>query len=492
MQRYTVGANLNGGLSERPIFEGTESTSFPPRSHLRDIDDAEISIFNKGGDQEEKKKTSTVTLNLDRITDRCDVSMVSRLPFVSSDHETPTASSEASRNNQSSVLSIPPGSVSVSTKDLPLDEKRRGSSIKWLFGARCPCSGKKSVQVEEKLSNPKSPFHSNCDSNSSLNPKKQSYRAEEGALNRGVPKEKAAKLIEKNMMIDERRELKSVTGNHLSSDSSLVLQENHSSSSECGGPEVVSQGRAITDGGSFSFPILNPPPRESLEIFKPTDELVERKSTELQRRILMSFTGEIDQQSFTFPASPSPKTRAATATDDDVASDTSSDLFEIESFSTQTTMYPLNRRKDSFDKFLSSNDGRGILGNDNGKLQFRRGRSLDGTMNASSITPTECYELSKVSIDWNVATAEGFDRGSDTDFSTTMVAASEYENVRFIIQKESEKDGNGGGAVTNIRRKVNGLLNCRCEKAVSTVGPHPPVKPGPDHQCHCASAFGTQ
>ncbi|XP_043693055.1 protein PHYTOCHROME KINASE SUBSTRATE 4-like [Telopea speciosissima] len=559
MQRYTVTANLNGGLPQRPIFEGTEHslpyTSFPPKSHLRDIsfssstrpggpklpaeecfgpgiDDTEISIFdaqryfNEGRDHKEKKQASTVTVNLDKITDRCDLSSVSRLSSVSSVdgygrkhrtrsfHATPTASSEASWNSQSGLLSIPPGSIAVSMRDLPSDGKRRGSSTKWLtFATRCPCSGKKSVQVEEKFSNPKNPFYSNCSSNTSLNPKKQSSKSGEVALNR-VTKEKSKELasnekekvmFDKNMIIiDERRELKVLPGNH--------------SSSESGGcHRVISPGRSITEGGAaFSFPVLNPPapakllqnrgkptiqleehsPRESLEVFRPPiDEPVERRTTELQRRLLMSFSGETAED-FTFPASPCPKTRAI-ITDEDVASDTSSDLFEIESFSTQTTMHPLYRssQRDSFDELLSSNDGKRILGNGKGMLQFRR--SLDGTM-TTSIAPTECYEPSEVSIDWSVTTAEGFDRGSVTNFSTTTTmtttaAVSEYENVRFIIQKEFDKvanngDGGGGDAVINIRRKGNGLLSCISEKAVSTVGPHPAVKQEPDHQRRHADA----
>ncbi|XP_043719444.1 protein PHYTOCHROME KINASE SUBSTRATE 4-like isoform X2 [Telopea speciosissima] len=523
MEKFTVTETFNGGLSQRPIFEQNEPsplpyTSFPPNSHLRDtsfssftrpgepklvpeerfrrqIDDTEISIFdaekyfNEGRDQKEKKQTSTVTVNLDRIPDRrSSLSTVSRLSSSISSvdgygrnyksgsfHATPTASSEASWNSQSGLLSIPPGSsIAVSMRNLPLDGKRRGISSKWFFGTRCPCSGKKSVQVDEKLSNPKNPFHSNGSSNRSFNPKKQSSKSGEVAPADRVAKEKA-KVFDKNIIIDERTELKSVSGNHLSSPES--------------GHRIVSSnsaGRLVTEGGGgFSFPILNPPvledppSRESLEVFQPSEESVVRKSTELQRQMLMSFAGNSESQSFTFPASP--KTRA-TIGDDDVASDTSSDLFEIESFSTQTTMYPLyHHQREAFDEF-SSNDGTRILGHGNGMLQFRR--SIDGTM-TPSIAPTEFYEPSEISVDWSVTTAEGFDRRSVTNFST---ATSEYEDFRFKVQKESEKIiANGGGGASNIRRKGNGLLSCRCEKAVN-VGPHP-VKQLPD-QCR-AGGVGT-
>ncbi|KAJ6305322.1 hypothetical protein OIU78_020789 [Salix suchowensis] len=85
-----------------------------------------------------------------------------------------------------------------------------------------------------------------------------------------------------------------------------------------------------------------------------------------------------------------------------------------------------------------------------------------------SIAPTECYEPSEASIDWSVTTAEGFDRGSVTNFS---VSASEADETTMMRGREYGKNSGGGGGK---KRGGNGglLMSCRCEKAVS-VGPHP-------------------
>ncbi|OVA03311.1 hypothetical protein BVC80_7853g8 [Macleaya cordata] len=553
MERFTVvAATTNGSLSQRPIFKGN---SIPPKPQLRDasfsaylrpeepkpdrigrncrgIDDSEISIFeaeryfNEIQDQKENKKASSVSLNLARIIDRCDIPTIPRLSSVSSVdgygrnyrtgsfHATPTASSEASWNSQSGLLSNPPGSIAVSMKNLGLDEKKKkgspsstsssSSSTKWFFGRKCPCSGKKSVQVDEKFSEPKTPVFNlnNSSPNSSLNPKKQNFVAGEAVL------VKATMDFDKKLGIDERPKLmKSLTGTNWVKeqevatvrDSAGFSPENHFPTEI--GRRVVPSGRSFTTdtGGAFSFPILNPPaaatkvllnggkpvvsqledpPRESLEVFRPTDESTVRKSTDLQRRVLMSFPEDSDRRSFTFPASP--KIRP---TDDDVVSDASSDLFEIESFSTQSTMYPMYRRRDSLDE-ISSFEGRRYGGSGGGFTHFRR--SLDETT-TPSIAPTECYEPSEVSIDWSVTTAEGFDRGSITNFS--IAAGSDYEDVRFM-NHDTKKVTMSNGTGTTSKRKGNGLLSCRCEKAVS-VGPHP-VKSVPAEQRHVSGQFAIE
>ncbi|URE12665.1 protein PHYTOCHROME KINASE SUBSTRATE [Musa troglodytarum] len=154
----------------------------------------------------------------------------------------------------------------------------------------------------------------------------------------------------------------------------------------------------------FSFPVLNPsslnnlaeePPRESLEDFRPTRHTA------------------VNHRSFTNPAIPNPPP------DDDVASDTSSDLFEIESFSTQTTY----RRSDSLD----SRD------------------HLRGGLEAEAPPPSNAP--GEASVEWSVTTAEGFDRRS--------------------VREERERCAATGG-----RRRCSGLLRCRSEEAVS-VGPIP-------------------
>lgn len=181
-------------------------------------------------------------------------------------------------------------------------------------------------------------------------------------------------------------------------------------------------------------PPLEDPPRHSLEVFRPADDPIPTKSiSDLHRR-----------QSFT-------------VIDDDMASDASSDLFEIESFSTQTTSYAMcPNLRDSLDD-ASSFNARRLAATNGGSLYCRR--SLDDPR-TPSVAATECYEPSEASIDWSVTTAEGFDRGSVTNFS---VSASEVDEMTMM---------RGGGA--GKKRGGNGglLMSCRCEKAVS-VGPHP-------------------
>lgn len=487
MERSTMIKSLNGNLSQEPISHLMDHSlpyiSFPKQTTLRDAsfssylkpddpnqgDDAEISIFdaqkyfNESNVSEAKVSTRVSPVNvisLERISERSDLLAVPRFSSASSVdgfarnyrarsfNATPTASSEASWNSQTGLLSNPPGTIAVSMRNPSFDhDKKRGPAPapKWLFGRKCPCSGKKSVQVEEKLS----VSVSESKTPPRLYNKKQSHKSIEIAMD--------------TSNWSERREVISKTTHRISADNRFPnLGSGH---------RVLASGRHYSDSTTgFTFPILKQskphpikithpsledPPRESLEIFQPSDETsVSRKSTELQNRMLVS------RQSFTFPASPS-RTRI---TEDDVASDASSDLFEIESFSTQSTLYPMYHRRDSLDEASSFNARRLTATNINGGLMYNCRRSLDEPV-TPSIAATECYEPSEASIDWSVTTAEGFDKGSVTNFSIT---ASEIDDMAMVRQ---ENGGNGSGG--NGKKKLgNGLLSCRCEKAVS-VGPNP-------------------
>ncbi|KAK9291050.1 hypothetical protein L1049_009234 [Liquidambar formosana] len=518
MERITVMKSINGSLSQQPIFDMMEPslrcTSFTQKSNLRDasfsaylkreepnpdaqehvgctVDDCEISIFdaqkyfNESNEQKQGSKiVSPVHVNLDGIPEQSDLSAAPRLSTVSSVdgysrnyrarsfHATPTASSEASWNSQTGLLSNPPGSLKVSLRNLPTSDgnKRGSSSSRWFFGRKCPCSGKKSVQVEEKFSEQKTPVRFTHINNSNVS-KRQTPRSVE---NISVVEKAPNKMLEKSLGVtrdwaEGRREA-------IPNSQRFSLQDERSPSNL--GQRVLASGRSFSDGNGFSFPILNPsspmnlglnilppatvsppsedPPRDSLEVFQPPcDESIPRKSAELLR--------QRDRRNFTFPASP--KSRMTTGTDDDVASDASSDLFEIESFSTQTTSYPMYHRRDSLDED-SGYSARRLVANSGSALYC--GRSLDEPR-TPSIAPTECYEPSEASIDWSVTTAEGFDRASVTNFSVT---ASEADEVIMIRHELGNRGGIGGGDVGGSKRRGNGLLSCRCEKAVS-VGPHP-------------------
>ncbi|KAF5750349.1 hypothetical protein HS088_TW03G00685 [Tripterygium wilfordii] len=469
MERSTtvVTKTLNG---RKPILAPMEPgflpyITFPQKTNIRDasfssylqteepnqaVDDSEISIFdaqeyfneNNVNDPKPTKKVSPINgVNLKRSPE---VPRLSSAPSsvdgyrnyrVRSFNATPTASSEASWNSQTGLLSNPPGAIAVSIRNPPSTDKKTGSSAKWIFRRKCPCSGKKSVQVEEHI-NPSEPkitiprLKETCTSK----PRTDSPIENSALRILGAPR---------------REDIPSVR---------RISAENHFASNLTKHERILPSGRAFNDGGSgFTFPILShqklvlngsdtppldqDPPRESLEVFRPKDELV---ST--------TVSGIITRRSFTFPTSP--KSRMV-PTDDDMASDASSDLFEIESFSTQTTSYPTCTRRDSLEDASTFNLRSRFL---------QLHRSLDEPM-TPSLAPTECYEPSEVSIDWSVTTAEGFDKASVTNFSVT---ASEAEEMTW-----RERNSGGGG-----KKKAGGLLSCRCEKAVN-VGPHP-VKCGPN------------
>lgn len=364
---------------------------------------------------------------------------------------TPTASSEASWNSQTGLLQNPPGAVAISMRNPATEEKERGgrTSNKWqLFGRKCPCSGKKSVQVEEKASS------SSSVASVSAEPKTPAARLYNDNSNN---KRQIQKSLE--IPVDESFQSEEIITNIR-----RISAENRFTGLGQQRVNIVAPGRPYTDATpGFTFPILNQtspmklvlnnaplledPPRESLEIFQPPSDqetAVSRNST---------------RRSFTFPASPS---RTRMTTDDDVASDASSDLFEIESFSTQTTTYPMYH---SLDEAASYNARRLAAANGNNNLMYCTRGSPDEPV-TPSIAATECYEPSEASIDWSVTTAEGFDRGSVTNYS---VAASEVDDV--AVTRHVGGGGGGGGS----KKKGNGgmLLSCRCEKAVSVVGPNP-------------------
>ncbi|OMP09263.1 hypothetical protein COLO4_05647 [Corchorus olitorius] len=392
---------------------------------------------------------------------------------VGSFHATPTASSEASWNSQTGLLSNPPGAIAVSMTcknrtNIDHDKKKgagagagagsgsgsgSGSSgsgkpkikCKWLnWGRRCPCScsGKKSVQVDPKTT----------------------------PTSISILKNHKLKL---DLELEDHKSTIPLPCNQYPLPKprpNLMMINNNASASAAAG---------------FTFPILNQhdpiptstsiqvdPARDSLEVFRPSQS-----------------HHHIHDPSSSFSVSVSKKLTSriinTIITDDDVASDTSSDLFEIESFSTstqsqtqtqnqtqtQTTPYQFYHRRDSLDEASSNssstalNARRAIIAlaaptnaNGNGSSSA----SASGFMGCpySPMTMTECYEPSEASIDWSVTTAEGFERGS--------VGVSEAEEAMAVVISGAGKKKSGGG-----------LLSCRCEKAVSVVGPVKYVPPHP-------------
>ncbi|XP_010906850.1 protein PHYTOCHROME KINASE SUBSTRATE 4 [Elaeis guineensis] len=540
MEKYRVSASFNGGLSQRPpssyislppkphhLRDPPISTSLPPDSpkpaaasgdHLgRRTSDAEISIFDAeryfhdGSGSSDVKRTIILA---GTTAARCDLSTNPRDSSVSSDggvHRhtgrndsfpatpTPTASSEASWNSRCGLLSNPPGSIAVTVKASPLKEPKKGISPspafgrRRLFGRSCPCSGKKSVDVEEKYPEPpKNPTHSKLDSSRSALGISKNPNFGTGEVGHGGIGDKPAPTeIMSEWGIAEGAKQKITPGNLAKDPEAFHVSQPFSRDkpfpSEIG-PRIVSSERAFNESGGFSFPLLNPPPanpnppedapRDSLEVFRPPEEAqVLKKSTEfpLRAATMVPLSGEADRRSFTYPTSP--KLRPP---EEDQASDASSDLFEIESFSTS---YPssVNRRRDSLDELDTSrlSSGAGVPA---GILQFRWSPEEPAT---PSIAASECYPPSEVSVQWSVTTAEGFDRASVANFSS---AASDYKELSFI-QAEHDRFAAAMAAGGGKRRGGGGggLLRCRCEKAVS-VGPTP-VRFGPVQRRVGTSAF---
>ncbi|KAK8495873.1 hypothetical protein V6N12_018053 [Hibiscus sabdariffa] len=341
---------------------------------------------------------------------------------VRSFHATPTPSSEASWNSQTGLLSNPTGAIAVSmTTTTTNDNRKRPGKKRWLWQSCCPCSGKNSVQVEPKAQ-------------SSLNPK---------------------------LNVDDQKRQDIPVIQLPSSNPHSISEENHEFHSSLGQrviattttrvPLMISNGSGTAAG--FTFPILNQQPKPShveMAVNRNNSSVLVIDHKDRPRESLDVFLPPDESNSV-------PKKLASriTVADDDVASDTSSDLFEIESLSTttkgqsqSTASYPTYNRRDSLDE----------------ALHFNTIRSISGASGFSLGCPypqmvTECYEPSEASIEWSVATAEGFERGS--------VGVSEAEeNYMHGI-------GNGNYSIGGKKKSgEGGLLSCRSQKAVS-VGPNP-------------------
>ncbi|KAF3441473.1 hypothetical protein FNV43_RR15387 [Rhamnella rubrinervis] len=445
---------------------------------------------------------------------------------------TPTASSEASWNSQTGLLSVPPGTMAVSVRN-PLvssedhEKKIRSglsssssfSGTRWLtFRRKCPCSGKKSVQVKDKS------LKSKTTSTHSPSPPSQTAIAKGLLQSHHVPpnpftpkSSKTSAILEQTRSSMEmekagtanyrfqddwgrRRPLDQVHRNsHIATltDTDQVLIRPKQLQIQVQNQRAINGTSTTTNTSGFTFPILNvngvvpssssstvklpvlkegllattstmttlveeeDPPRDSLEVFRPPYDLSvsSRKSADYRT-----------PTNFTVPASPKSRTNN---NDDDVASDASSDLFEIESFSTSTqttttattATYPSmfqyhSQRRDSLDEASTFHAVRRYGGGPNGVMMMNMycRRSLEDPMTPST---EYCYEPSEASIDWSVTTAEGFDRASVTN-------ASEAEHARTPYTATEPEKG---------RRRMSGgsglLMSCRCEKAVSVVGPQP-------------------
>uniref|UniRef100_A0ACD5VDK9 Uncharacterized protein n=1 Tax=Avena sativa TaxID=4498 RepID=A0ACD5VDK9_AVESA len=207
--------------------------------------------------------------------------------------------------------------------------------------------------------------------------------------------------------------------------------------------------RVVSSGSGFTFPVIGPavvvdePPRESLEVFRPIDE---------DSVVLADPPPALGAAGFLrAPA-------VVVADDDDARSDASSDLFDLESFAASSS-YPTTYRGRS----------------------SRRNSGDDDHLAAAEPALSECmYAPSEASVVWSVATAEGvaYDAGSVANFSSAASACC-VDDFRFVPPVSAAAGHDGFTAAMSRsagRKKGSGgggfLSSCRCEKAVS-VGPTP-------------------
>jgi hypothetical protein len=379
----------------------------------RRVDDAELSIF----DAKKYFNDSSVTEEYKMPTNQCAPS-VSSIDSYGKNYRngsipTSVASSEASCNSQSGLLSRLPHSVKVKPTSYSLKEKPKPPPSPGrccLFSLRCPCVGKKSLETDEKLSEPNSPFYTKPTTN-----KLHGNQIEDDSASSIVPLEKLTKVRISTSTWSKERDF---------------IHPPTLFPAKAAPPFHTEVARTIAKPIVFSLPdIMNnnktktttiEPPRESIEVFG-------------TRRTI------------------APPTRIVLKADEEQLSDTSSDLFELDSCTANsfgTTSY--SQRRDSLDDLL---DPRWLL-----QLPPGMKRNFDETEQSEC-----CYPPSEVSVQWSVTTAEGFDRASVANFSS---AASEFDETRFIhaggaarIEKRKAAAGAGGGI-------GGGLLSCRGDKAV--------------------------
>ncbi|VAH75864.1 unnamed protein product [Triticum turgidum subsp. durum] len=212
-------------------------------------------------------------------------------------------------------------------------------------------------------------------------------------------------------------------------------------------------GRRVVSSGGFTFPVISPskaissvvdePPRESLEVFRPIDE---------DSVVLVDPPPPLAAAGFLrAPA-------VVAATDDDAMSDASSDLFDLESFAASSS-YPTTYRGRSSRRNSGDDD-----------LAYAAAAAAEPAL-------SECmYAPSEASVVWSVATAEGvaYDAGSVANFSSAASACG-VDEFRFVPPGSAAGHDGFTAAMSRSagRKKGGGFLDsCRCEKAVS-VGPTP-------------------
>ncbi|KAK4431994.1 protein PHYTOCHROME KINASE SUBSTRATE 4 [Sesamum alatum] len=379
--------------------DDTEISIFDARRYFSDDDDGPSKDMIRRQQQQERSQDDFHSVP--RISSVSSVDSYGRNFRTGSFQATPTASSEASWNSQTGLLSNPPGSASVSRRTLSPDRSSKRSTAhgkKWFFLGRksCCCAGKKSVQVKEVTLDCR-------------------------------PRSRSVLVINPERI--------SVDKGNQRHENVEIEQDNINGFSSPG------QHRVFDSAVSFSFPVLKAPDVQATKtavikgiIAKPMVNPVKHQLQSVSR--FSSMENTVNARGFVNPGSP-------TARDDDVGSDGSSDLFEIESFSsTPTTLYnAVCSTKDSLEED-STCDARRFASSINGisKNIDQYGR--------------------RISVD----EAEGYD--DKANFSASAV------EIGVLRRRMEETGGEDGGKIRKGDELM--LMSCRQEKAAS-VGP-PAVK----------------
>ncbi|KAJ4824220.1 hypothetical protein Tsubulata_013081 [Turnera subulata] len=299
---------------------------------------------------------------------------------------TPSVSSEASYNSQTAFL---PGS---NMRDSSQSRHHQKVNERWFFsGFACKgsCTDKKSVYIDHNVAH-RGVVHGKHASSVVRSP-----MALEG---RRQPQARIQARDEFHSPSFEKRSIGSKRSEY------MVL------------PTVNSGVQNLVVKREEQKKIMQDQPRHSLEVFGSHMIKSEDIAQNLERKLSV-LTWDAIPKSPTLPA-----TSAGKQMYEDIESDASSDLFEIDNISTST--------QPMFIKKIS--DG------------------ISGCM-----TPPSGYAPSETSIEWSVVTASAADFSSVADYDEKMVA----ENCR----------PSPGSASTPKRNRPNSLLGCKSQKAVDVA-----------------------
>ncbi|THU50097.1 hypothetical protein C4D60_Mb06t16470 [Musa balbisiana] len=173
----------------------------------------------------------------------------------------------------------PPGSIAVAASALFLKEPAKPPSFPAcrLFGRNCPCYGRKSVDVDETCSEPKSSIRSGSDLNASSTAKNRRFRTGEMGLSSFLDRV-IAEEIKNEFGFKEMIKVNIIPGNRPKNPSFLANLTRSSLPAEVG-CRMVNSSSLFGYSHVFSCPVLNPsslnnlaedPARESLEVFQST------------------------------------------------------------------------------------------------------------------------------------------------------------------------------------------------------------------------------